>query len=436
MEAGGVQLAWAPDPDPTVVGYNLYYGLASHNYTASLNVGPGVTVYAGGLDAGATYFFAVTAYNADGLESSDSSEVSTTIPLAPVIIVQPSTQIVQAGAAVTLFIDAIGSPPLTFQWYDGASPIAGGTASRLTLSQITVADEGNYNVVVTDPGGSTTSSSATVLVIENQAVTEEIPGTLGAQIQSSGVPLSGKMLAVLASPDLVSSFASVAGAYNGLFYQTNGDGMPAIDADTTGLMSNCVVDVLGIYNGAIYIAGLSNSISGAFDASGNGSATISRSAAGLSDLLVNLHMDLTPGEMQMTGAVTSTNQGEVWTAELIAEPQTNGFAQSPDFLMLIPQFYGFAGGMVTGTAGNGVVSLEGALGDGTTFLQSAPVSANGDLPLFVPLYGQTGLLAGWMNAFCNPSAPLLTWTCLSGPVTSGFTNVFEAAVTPILSALP
>ena len=34
-----VTLAWNPSTDPTVVGYNIYYGGASGNYTNTLSAG-------------------------------------------------------------------------------------------------------------------------------------------------------------------------------------------------------------------------------------------------------------------------------------------------------------------------------------------------------------------------------------------------------------
>lgn len=69
-------LAWQPSSDPTVVGYQVYYGTVSHNYTDQLNVGPSTTATVSNLVTGATYYFAVTAYNSSGEQSPFSNEAS------------------------------------------------------------------------------------------------------------------------------------------------------------------------------------------------------------------------------------------------------------------------------------------------------------------------------------------------------------------------
>ena len=78
--AQSVTLAWDPSPDPTVVGYNIYAGVVSGTYTNKLDVGNATNGIISGLVDGATYFFAVTAYDASGLESDFSNELSFTVP--------------------------------------------------------------------------------------------------------------------------------------------------------------------------------------------------------------------------------------------------------------------------------------------------------------------------------------------------------------------
>ena len=436
VEGGSVSLAWNPNPDPSVLGYTLHYGLASDNYTATLDAGANLSMTVEGLDEGATYFFAVSAYGDDGMESSNSEEVSGTVPYPSLILFEPSSQTAQAGAVVVISVDAIGAPPVTFQWFNGVSPITGGTHSLLTLSKISDADDGNYTVVVSDSNGSVTSAVATVTVVDSRSVLDAIPGALGTLLRADGASVSGKLLAEIAAPNLAALIASAAGTYNGLFYQTDDGGMPAIAVQTAGLLTQCVVDAQGNYAGAIYVDGLSNSISGAFNAAGTASATVGRAAAGLSDLGVALHLDLTAGALQMTGIVSNLDQGDPWTAVLTAEPGTNAFGQSPNFFLFIPPMNGLTAGYVTGVEGNGVVSLLGMMGDGTAFSQDAPVSSDGNMPLFIQLYGQSGLLAGWVNVFGSPATSLLTWICPSGQTSSGFTNVVEATITPSIATVP
>ena len=76
-----VSLAWDADPEKTVAGYLVHYGSVSGVYTNSLNVGTNINATVPGLQEGATYYFAVTAYNTDGLESNPSNEVSYQVPV-------------------------------------------------------------------------------------------------------------------------------------------------------------------------------------------------------------------------------------------------------------------------------------------------------------------------------------------------------------------
>lgn len=60
--------------DPSVVGYNVYYGPTSRNYTNVLTTGTTNSATVTGLVEGETYFFAVTAFDAFGDESDFSEE--------------------------------------------------------------------------------------------------------------------------------------------------------------------------------------------------------------------------------------------------------------------------------------------------------------------------------------------------------------------------
>jgi hypothetical protein len=79
-----VTLAWDPNPSPEVAGYRLYEGLVSGVYTTVIDVGDSTSVTASNLICGATYYFAVTDYDNNGLESPFSSEISYTVPPTPV----------------------------------------------------------------------------------------------------------------------------------------------------------------------------------------------------------------------------------------------------------------------------------------------------------------------------------------------------------------
>jgi hypothetical protein len=85
--AASVTLAWDPNSDPDIIGYNLYYGKASGIYESVIDVGNQTTYSIYDLEDAETYYFVVTAYNTSGFESDFSSELrypepfSVTIPL-------------------------------------------------------------------------------------------------------------------------------------------------------------------------------------------------------------------------------------------------------------------------------------------------------------------------------------------------------------------
>jgi hypothetical protein len=74
-----IRLAWDPNTEPDVAGYQIYYGTSSRNYRYSVDVG-NVTAYTiQGLTQGVTYYIALTAYDSADNESDFSNEVSGTI---------------------------------------------------------------------------------------------------------------------------------------------------------------------------------------------------------------------------------------------------------------------------------------------------------------------------------------------------------------------
>lgn len=68
------------------------------------------------------------------------------------------------GYTNTLSVDAWGSGPLEYQWYDNGAAIAGATDSALTFTGISTTNAGLYTVVVSNSYGSVTNVSEQVVV--------------------------------------------------------------------------------------------------------------------------------------------------------------------------------------------------------------------------------------------------------------------------------
>lgn len=71
-----VKLAWNASISKDVTGYRIHYGTTSGTYTTSIVLGNVTSTTVSGLAEGATYHFAVSAFNAAGLESGVSNEVN------------------------------------------------------------------------------------------------------------------------------------------------------------------------------------------------------------------------------------------------------------------------------------------------------------------------------------------------------------------------
>ncbi len=106
-----------------------------------------------GADAGN---YAVVASNASG--NTTSAVATLTVILPPAITTQPASQNVLYGSPVNLSVAASGVA-LSYQWSFNGSPLPGATASALALVASS-ATAGAYTVVVTNLGGSVTSSVA------------------------------------------------------------------------------------------------------------------------------------------------------------------------------------------------------------------------------------------------------------------------------------
>ncbi len=72
--AAQITLAW--DESDGAAGYKIYSGTESNNYTWVVDVGNTISYTTANLTDGYTYYFAATAYDASGLESDYSDEVS------------------------------------------------------------------------------------------------------------------------------------------------------------------------------------------------------------------------------------------------------------------------------------------------------------------------------------------------------------------------
>ena len=80
-QAATINVSWNPNTEPDLAGYKLYHGTASGQYGEPVDVG-NVTGHVMEITPqhGATYYFALTAYDTSGNESGYSAEATCFIP--------------------------------------------------------------------------------------------------------------------------------------------------------------------------------------------------------------------------------------------------------------------------------------------------------------------------------------------------------------------
>jgi len=96
--------------------------------------------------------------------SVPSNSATLAIIGSPVITQQPQDITVANGRNATFSVTAIGTTPLSYQWYKGTTLILGETSRTLRLMKVSAASAGSYYVVVSNSSGQATSNAATLTV--------------------------------------------------------------------------------------------------------------------------------------------------------------------------------------------------------------------------------------------------------------------------------
>ena len=155
--------------------------------------------------------------------SATATLTVTTVISPPVITTQPASRTVQAGSSVSFTVVASGQGTLTYRWRFNGVDIAGATASTYTIASAQTSNAGNYDVIVSNSGGSTPSATATLTV-----TTVTSPPTITTQPASRTVQAGSSV-----------SFTVVAGGQGTLSYQWrfNGANIAGANASTYTITS-------------------------------------------------------------------------------------------------------------------------------------------------------------------------------------------------------
>jgi len=119
------------------------------------------------LDAGSSHTLRVSySDTADPPKQTIREWLFTTAP-APSIVSQPQDQSVVAGATVFFSVGVSTVGQTSYQWEFNGSDIPGQTKAVLVLKNVQPGQEGDYNVVVTDKGGTVISKACSLFVSDN-----------------------------------------------------------------------------------------------------------------------------------------------------------------------------------------------------------------------------------------------------------------------------
>lgn len=177
---GGGQIADLSNPtNPVVVGqYNDQgyvecvsniafvadgYGLSAFDFSVPPTVQIGQTNLTGWSQA--VTVAGQYAYVADDDWGLQVFQLPSSYITAPSVVPWPTNQTVFAGDNVTLAVNAVGQPPLTYQWYFNNTPVPNGTNWVLPFPNVQTAAAGNYSVVVANSAGTATNQTALSVIV-------------------------------------------------------------------------------------------------------------------------------------------------------------------------------------------------------------------------------------------------------------------------------
>jgi uncharacterized repeat protein (TIGR03803 family) len=247
---------------------------------------------------------------------------------------------------------------------------------------------------------------------------------LGA-FTNTGATLSFVMQSnmVLTANFATNFFVPARATYNGLFANAN-----AVAAESSGMLLSLQLATNGAFSAKLLMAAATNSLAGKFDVAGNFSTNLGSATAPGGKLYVNLTVNRAAQD------IVGTVSNALWSASLTAEPAGTNLP-SARYTVLLPPADGAPANTPPGdgcaqvTNHLGMVTFSGQLADGTIFTPAAAESPNGDVPVYAGLYGNSGLLFGWINVTnLGAAAPsnTLTWIKKAARTpalyTNGFTN--------------
>ena len=160
----------------------------------------------GGLSAGGTLYPTPPAFGTSPPRISGFNLNFVGCPecVPPIFYIQPSNTVAGLGGNATIWVSTGIWPPTTYEWRKDGLTVVTSTNSTLTITNITLGNGGNYDVVAYNPYGVSTSSVATLTVL-TPAILESPAYTLNNQFQFTVTGPTGSNYVVQVATNLSAS---------------------------------------------------------------------------------------------------------------------------------------------------------------------------------------------------------------------------------------
>jgi len=171
----------------------------------------------------------------------------------PDITVAPVSHTRIEGQSVTFSVVAAGGTTLHYQWQkdnvdlSNGGNISGATSPNLTISNVTVADAGNYTVAVSDANGTLSSAPATLTVVPSSESANYLSNP-GFEAGTSFAPYWSSYNGAAISSAYVhdgtyagQAYSAGANSYNGFFQDVRTDEIHTVGPGSVFVADGCVL---------------------------------------------------------------------------------------------------------------------------------------------------------------------------------------------------
>jgi fibronectin type 3 domain-containing protein len=184
-------LKWQASTEADLSGYRVYYGNSNRSYGPSIPTGNVTSYSLDNIEAGKTYYLAVTALDSAGNESGYSGEVSATIPSA--------SGVAASGEGPKLQWDAVTGAVEGYKVYygtlSGSYPYSKdvGNVTQCLLSSLSLADGQTYYFVIRSYTSAGESDNSNVITYSTGAPAETAASTADTTLPAISItsPTSG-----------------------------------------------------------------------------------------------------------------------------------------------------------------------------------------------------------------------------------------------------